>query len=217
MKNNRWMLFYFMGILIGIIILMLSYTPRIKTIELFDNKNNSILGGAIVTLQLDFTALLTQFDILEKNIEKTYSMNDLKGNAVVCGNTVVSGNTPTIANLYSNIQNIKPGMNSLLDTDILQPAPSKDSNSTPTVISKQTISNKTIKSDPRWDAEFKPLLNELKTNFSNLSTCIKAYLASIPDPLPANVTKDQTSIINILTNMQINIKTIDGYITDMLK
>jgi hypothetical protein len=206
-----------MGILIGIIILMLSYTPRIKTIELFDNKNNSILGGAIVTLQLDFTALLTQFDILEKNIEKTYSMNDLKGNAVVCGNTVVSGNTPTIANLYSNIQNIKPGMNSLLDTDILQPAPSKDSNSTPTVISKQTISNKTIKSDPRWDAEFKPLLNELKTNFSNLSTCIKAYLASIPDPLPANVTKDQTSIINILTNMQINIKTIDGYITDMLK
>ena len=231
MKNNKWTLFYFIGILIGIIILMLSYTPRINTIELFDNTNNSILGGAIVTLQLDFTKLLTEFDILEKNMENTYSMQNLSGNTIAATTTTsktpttttsktpttTPTTTPTVTKLYSNIQNIKAGMNGFLETDILQPAPTKDSNSTPTVSSKQTISNKTIKSDPRWEAEFKPLLNELKTNFTTLSTNIKEYLANIPYPLPANITKDQTSIITILTNMQLTIKTINEYIIDILK
>lgn len=217
MKNNKWKLLYFIGILIGIIILMLSYTPRIKTIELFglskfiNNKSNSnsIVGGTIITLQLDFTTLLTQFDILEKNIENSYSIKDLSGNI-----KDLSGNTPTVAKLYSTIQNIKTGMNGLLETEILQPAPTS---STPTVSSKQTISNKTIKTDPRWEVDIKPLLTELKKNFGNLSTYVKEYLASMPDPLPPNVTKDQRSIINILTNMQLTVKTIDEYITDILK
>lgn len=194
----KWILVIFL--LIGIILLMLNYTPRRRTVELFEN--NNIVGGAIVTLQNDFTKLLVDFETLEKNIEKSYSVPDL------------SGNSTTISKLYTNIQNIKYLMNAVNETNILQPIPQKSNHKdapiiTPTV--SNIISNTHIKNDIRW-SEFQKVLTDLKDKFTEILKNINEYLATISDPLPAYITDEVTEIIKILKNMRYTIITIIRYI-----
>lgn len=206
MKPQKWKLTYLVIILISIILIMLSYTPKIQTVEIFDNKNNNILGGAIVTLQNEFTKLLAESDKLEKNIENVYSLKDLSGNI-----NDLSGNSTTISNLYNKLQSIKSSMYAFIDTDILQPASTTNTNS------KQIITNKNIKTDARWPIEVIPLLTQLKSDFTVLLAIITQYLAIIPDPLPDYITKEQKEIVDILRSMQHTIKMIDQYIIDAMK
>lgn len=206
MKQSKWMSIYLYFLLIGIIIIMLFIYNEKDVIELFDNKNNNILGGAIVTLQIDFTKLLTQFEKIEQNMEKSYIVSDLS--------TDLNGNN-VIANLYKSIQTIKTPMYGVIDMDILQSTPKNST--TPSSNSNQIITNKTIKTDPRWNTEVLPTLTELQTGFTNLLNYTNNFLKIVPDPLPPNLKKEQIEMITMLKILPINITTINGYITDMLK
>ena len=211
MKPFKYILLH--SFLIGIIVFMLSYTPKSKSIELFDNTNNYILGGAIITLQYDLTKLMDNLDILDTNIQKIYSVTDL------------SGNNTTIGKLYKNVQNIKNEMYGVIDTDILQPI-SKNENVKPSQILsnpkiKCTAKDKCAKDDyQRW-TNFSQLLTSLKKKFEIISGNIDTYIAELSDMelLPSNSSfkTEHNKIINILKSMPLIIKTINIYITGILK